>query len=276
MRKPLVFVDFDETITNKETTPLLGQFGLDRQKRDPPLPWSYFVDTYMHDYHRISASLPPGTGTRQRLEALRAAEIASIKRIEEEGVFKGLRRKNLWDQGRQLAPSCLRENVLEALGTVPSGRLHIISVNWSKDWILGFLGPTVACLSHDQIHSNELVFSDDDCDSTATGKITPHVVTSIDKEHKMARILHQETHDKHTPPSVYIGDSVGDLFPLLKADIGIVFGSNNGLLNILRSEFGVIIKESGLNSRKPGIYRVDSWTEIHDSGVLLAGPDETS
>lgn len=79
--------------------------------------------------------------------------------------------------------------------------------------------------------------------------------------------------------TVYIGDSVGDLLCLLKADIGIVIGSSSSLRRV-GSQFGVsfvplypaLVKKQkqyveGSSSNWKGLsgilYTVSSWAEVH-------------
>lgn len=53
----------------------------------------------------------------------------------------------------------------------------------------------------------------------------------------------------------------------MKADVGIVMGNNTKLLDAIRNDFSKDIQE-GLDNWDTGVYRVDSWTQILDSGVL--------
>lgn len=79
--------------------------------------------------------------------------------------------------------------------------------------------------------------------------------------------------------SVYIGDSIGDLLYLLKADIGVVVGSSSSLRR-LGCHFGVsfvplfeglvkkqreCVEGSSISWKtKPGVlYTASSWAEIH-------------
>ncbi|KAI8144660.1 HAD-like domain-containing protein, partial [Fennellomyces sp. T-0311] len=221
----IVLVDFDETITTTETTPLLGQSGLDFHKN--PLPWSYFIDTYMDDYNRIKAGLPPSLTPEERIHALRPSEEASLARIHKRRVFEGMTRTQIFENAQKLAPRFLRPGALEALSSLSKDRLRIISVNWSKDWIQGMLGPLA--LSYCQIHCNDLIYDDS---GKATGEIEPRMLTSYDKKHQMHLIRQEFSADT---PTVYIGDSPGDILPLVEADIGIIIGKNTRLLQALEN-----------------------------------------
>lgn len=53
----------------------------------------------------------------------------------------------------------------------------------------------------------------------------------------------------------------------MKADVGIVMGNNTKLLDAIRNDFKKDIQE-GLDNWDTGVYRVDNWTQILDSGVL--------
>lgn len=200
--KPLVFVDFDQTVTTEETTPLLGQWALDTNKI--PLSWSFFVDSYMQDYREIKERLPEGLSEEETFDALRPAEEKSLARIRDHGVFKDLSRDMVFKQASQVRAKYIQADALDALGRVPLETLSILSVNWSKDWILGFLEP--AGVSRDNIKCNDLVLDDR---GKTTGEITTDILTASDKWRKVQQLLPQ---DKF--PFIYIGDSFGDLLPL--------------------------------------------------------------
>ena len=124
------------------------------------------------------------------------------------------------------------------------------------------------------VHANELIFDE----SISTGEIVKKVESPMDKAQAFNDILKSYSNDRKNL-TVYIGDSVGDLLCLLKADIGIVVGSSASLRKV-GSQFGVSFvplfpglvrkqKESGGESSPnwkglSGIlYTVSSWAEIH-------------
>jgi len=124
------------------------------------------------------------------------------------------------------------------------------------------------------IHANEFSYEG----SISTGEIIKKVESPIDKVEKFSEIMMESGDDKQKL-SVYIGDSVGDLLCLLKADIGIVFGSSSSLRR-LGSHFGVsfvplfpgLVKKQkecveGSSFKwkaEPGVlYTTSDWAEIH-------------
>ncbi|KAI9258796.1 HAD-like domain-containing protein [Phascolomyces articulosus] len=258
----MVLVDFDETISTIETTPLLGQFGLDTNNNT--LPWQYFIDTYMEDYNRIEASLPETIQPEDRIKRFREAEEASLTRLNEHHVFQGLTRQQIFDKATDMAGEILKKNALLTLKSASrSNRLRVISLNWSKDWIRGFLAPLE--LSYEQIYCNDLVY---DRKGKATGEIKMDVLTSYDKKVLMKRI---KKHLRKGTPIIYIGDSGGDVLPLVNADAGIVIGNRSSLLRSLKEDFNRTVIENTLPALKkqPTIYRVDNWDQIKDSKILL-------
>ena len=90
----------------------------------------------------------------------------------------------------------------------------------------------MGCLNELTIHSNEFNFEG----SISTGEIDIKLQSPLDKVEAFTNVLNQSSNEKHL--SVYIGDSVGDLLCLLKADIGIVFGSRASLRKV-GNQFGV-------------------------------------
>ncbi|KAK3015928.1 hypothetical protein RJ639_007695 [Escallonia herrerae] len=123
------------------------------------------------------------------------------------------------------------------------------------------------------VHANEFTYEG----SLSTGEIIKKVESPIDKVRAFSE-LQQSSNDRKNM-TIYIGDSVGDLLCLLKADVGIVVGSSSSLRRV-GSHFGVSFvplfpslvqkqKEcvDGSSSNWRGLsgilYTVSSWAEIH-------------
>lgn len=115
-------------------------------------------------------------------------------------------------------------------------------------------------------------------ESFSTGEIVKKMESPIDKAKAFDEILMNREDDKRNL-TIYIGDSIGDLLCLLKADIGIVIGSSSSLRKV-GSQFGVSFVElypglvekqkeysEGSSADWKGssgiLYTVSSWAEIH-------------
>ncbi|KAI8365142.1 HAD-like domain-containing protein [Blakeslea trispora] len=241
---PLVLIDFDQTITTRDTIALLGQFGL--SKGFCSKPWSYFVDKYLEDYQKIKQ--PEATSDLKtyltQLDAYRAVEEASLARVSQHKVFRGLTRQELFDQGKQLSQSYLQPNVIDALKPIKQN-VRIVSLNWSSDWIQGFL--YTLGIEKEHIYSNDLVF---DHQQLCTGEIMSNILTAKDKQ-QIVEMLDRKV--------IFVGDSLGDIEALVKAEIGIIIGRNKSLLSCLES-LGYRVEED-LCTKKT-LYRVDNWHQI--------------
>ncbi|KAG2195415.1 hypothetical protein INT47_002854 [Mucor saturninus] len=195
----LILIDFDQTITLHDTIGALGQFGVSQTHN--PKPWSYFVDSYLNQYrqHRDGLSKPADfKGFLQQLDSYRPIEQASLARITQHNVFQGIPRQDFIQQGQSLSQTELLPNVMSTLKAYRDN-IRIVSLNWSKDWIVGFTG-----LKREQIYCNDLSFVNDIC----TGEIVPHILTTGDKQRVVQNSI--VTGEK----IIYIGDSLGDIQPL--------------------------------------------------------------
>lgn len=227
--KPLVFVDFDETISMMDTIGLLGQVGV--EAHGSRIPWSYFVQSYMDDYNRVkhnqqaqqqqcaSSSL---THHVTSLDGFRHVEQASLARVSDSGILGGLSRQQWQHAGANKVK--LQTSVQSTLlDQVEPDRLYIVSLNWCKDWIRGALllgRDGGGNYSHYDLKDDHLVCNDLGYDPTtqlSTGIIQPTILNTSDKFRQIESVLqlHQRNHAS-VPKSVYIGDSVGDLLPLGK------------------------------------------------------------
>ncbi|KAI8343073.1 HAD-like domain-containing protein [Chlamydoabsidia padenii] len=259
--KSLVFVDFDETITLKDTIGLLGQVGVDAH--NSRIPWSYFVQSYLDDYHHVKQTLPqPGNTVKQQvdyLDGFRHVEQASLARVSDSGILGGLDRQQ-WQQAGatkvQLQPSV--KSTL--MNQVEPDRLYIVSLNWCKDWIRGALGGYG--LKDDHLLCNDLEY--DPATHLSTGLIRPSILNTCDKARHIQSVLEQY----NTTRSIYIGDSMGDLLPLVQCDVGIIIGKNKKLLEGLQ-QVGITVQEGLSPTTSPDlVYRVDDWDTIAQSGIL--------
>ncbi|KAI9259070.1 hypothetical protein BY458DRAFT_517675 [Sporodiniella umbellata] len=203
-------VDFDKTVTWQDTIGVLGGLGLARSKCDHS--WRYFTDAYLKEAEQHQG---PAYGDLQSycdyLESYRPVELASIERVNQHGVFQGLSNAELWAHGQRLGPELVRPDAIRVLRGLD--KLRVLSLNWSKDWIQGCLSPLD--IPHPHILANTLV----------EGKIHPSLVTSRDKQNQLAAF--------NSSPVVYVGDSLGDLEPLMAADLALVIGNDLPLASTL-------------------------------------------
>ncbi|KAK4521033.1 uncharacterized protein ATC70_004022 [Mucor velutinosus] len=248
---PLILIDFDQTITTQDTIGPLGKFGVSYTHN--PKPWSYFVDSYLEEYRQHRDHLPdvPKGDFKafvKQLDSYQPIERASQVRVSQHKVFEGLTRHTLTQQANALRADYLQPGVIDTLQAYRD-QVRIISLNWSKDWIQGFLQELDVPKHH--IFSNDLEF--DAVSDKCTGNILPAILTAGDKQ----RVIN--TFRQHYK-TIYIGDSLGDIEALVEADVGIIIGNDSSLLNAL-GEFGHAVEQ---NINKPStLYRVDDWDRIN-------------
>ncbi|RIA98570.1 hypothetical protein C1645_870650 [Glomus cerebriforme] len=274
----------------------------DNDEECPP-PWSYFVELYFKEYKehikrwREQHSDKTLHDHFKMLESLKKVENISIDRIEAYGCMKGVCYHELVERGKLIkkkddaldilrnfiskeqSQNCHDYVLLEEPNStftneITGRNLYIISTNWSKDIILGSLFELTSENKFDRenIFSNDLVFNNDDC---SIGKLDRKVLCANDK----LKIFSQLNTSKSNM-SVYIGDSDTDLPCLLQADIGIIMGNNRSLTkHCYKYEIeiveGLADFEScniddlyGESEQRNKLYRIQTWKEISDSGLL--------
>lgn len=202
-RRPLIVVDFDETITIKDTISILAHFSYARNLPTDIPPWSHFTTAYLKDYgrHKLANADRPITTLEDKTEqlaSLKPVELASLDRVSKAGVFARLTKQEIQAGAKQLVK--VRDHAQQVLLSNIEN-VFILSVNWSKDWILGALQPLPLLPS--SILSNDLVFDK----GISTGQIVPSIVTADDKLNIFRQIQNTETWSY----SIYIGDSETDL-----------------------------------------------------------------
>lgn len=289
-RRLLFLVDFDETLTQtgKDTISRLAAAAYSAQRSQQLPPWSHFVDSYVRDHDQHTRARPPETrGTiaaeQEFLRSLRAVERASILRVEESGVFKGLDlplflRAAVGD--RQRLGELMREGWWEATRKVlargdggAGGKVAVVSVNWSRAWIRecleGSAQPGEDEVRRIEVYANELVVGDDGRTTTGFmdrwfGQEDGGIWTGWDKLRVMKDMIVRENEKSAAGTAalvVYVGDSTTDLLCLLEADVGIIFGTK---LDAVCERLGIGIKNglvTGMASGKE-LIRIEGWKEV--------------
>lgn len=250
-RPILLVLDFDGTLTTRDTMHLVADAGYAHQKSfnatPQPRSWSEIVDAYMADFKAHTDRYTPRASERYTpeqelawLNSLQEIEEASILRACDAGIFNGVTSSEMDEAGRRAVRDGhvrLREgwhelirSVDEHNNKVPGPRLpcRILSVNWSATFIQGVvwqaseeIQPGKSLNLDRNIYANEIPSISDQI--TDTQKITSEteqisIRTSEDKV-KLLRRFRDEECRKSNALLTYVGDSSTDLGCLLEADI---------------------------------------------------------
>ncbi|KAI9668258.1 MAG: hypothetical protein M1821_001078 [Bathelium mastoideum] len=174
-RSVCLLLDWDGTLTQQDTTQLIGRVGSDHQiqtlkagspaiqPQDVPFrdPWNGIVQAYLGDLRHHQETYRPESSHRNSiseeqkwLESLSPIENRSIQRVEKSGIFKGVTAFELrqaggkavedgslhfrdgWDKLLVADTEYLKKQVKETDAKISAS---IISVSWSTDFIKGAL-----------------------------------------------------------------------------------------------------------------------------------------
>lgn len=159
-RKPRpihLILDFDETITQEDTTTIIAETARGNTARNSEEEWNhiklwetccqkYFSEVGNHP--NIKVLQEKRTTINEEIwyqRSLRVIEEASVARVGQSGIFKGVTpwvwREAGWQEcknSRVKIASGFRALVERVQGQ--GGRWGIVSVNWSQDFIKGVLG----------------------------------------------------------------------------------------------------------------------------------------
>ncbi|KAI0011289.1 haloacid dehalogenase-like hydrolase-domain-containing protein [Xylariaceae sp. FL0662B] len=244
-----VFLDFDGTITARDTIGELANFALrfraDAEGVDLQAEWDEVVKAYVADHRARADGYRPPPDARglpdQEIEFLRhmkAVETRSLGRINECALFKGIGAAAFRDAGRALVRDgtiALRPGFRDFVDRrlAQGWRVWVVSVNWSSAFIEGACGhPDVAVVANDVREDGSIAGP---AVLNPAGAAEPRNLTnSCDKLDAVRGILEAETLTAR--PSVYFGDSTTDLECLLAASRGIVIADRDDstLLKTLR------------------------------------------
>ncbi|XP_044500059.1 bifunctional TH2 protein, mitochondrial-like [Mangifera indica] len=294
----IIFSDFDLTCTVVDSSAILAEIAIvTTPKSDQNQPesqlgrmssaelrntWGDLSRDYTEEYEQCIESIVPSEkaeklnyeALHKALEQLSDFEKRANSRVIESGVLKGLNLEDIKRAGERLIlqDGCTTFFQKIVKNENLNANVHVLSYCWCADLIRASF--SVGGLNVLNIHANEFIFED----SLSTGEILKKVESPTDKVQAFNDIVQNYDSDR-TKLTVYIGDSVGDLLCLLKADIGIVIGSSSSLRRV-GSQFGVsfvplypalvekqkqYIEGSSCNwNGLSGIlYTVSSWAEVH-------------
>ncbi|TPX66591.1 hypothetical protein SpCBS45565_g04354 [Spizellomyces sp. 'palustris'] len=177
-----LILDFDETITVKDTTPVIAATA-NRPLTCPA--WSSVLGAYLEDYKNHTPPEPthdpPTTeDLLAYLDSYKSVERASISRVTEAGALRGTTRASLFAAGASVPTqegwsafaNCWLENRSK------DAALYISSVNWSMDIIRGSLNASNICIPDSNILANDLEY---DSHGISTGGLSVRVMTGCDK-----------------------------------------------------------------------------------------------
>lgn len=294
----ILFSDFDLTCTVVDSSAILAEIAIiTAPKSDQNLSenqiarmssadlrstWGELSKQYTEEYeHCIESILLSNKaeqfnyeGLRKALEQLSEFEKRANLRVIDSGVLKGLNVEDIKRAGERLL---FQDGCTSFFQSVTRNEklntdIHVLSYCWCGDLIRSAFSS--GGLDSLNVHANEFIYKE----SSSTGEIVKQVESPIDKVEAFTNILQNCDKDKKIL-TVYIGDSVGDLLCLLKADVGIVISSSSSLRRV-GSHFGVsfvplfpgVVKKQKqyVKNGSPSwkglsgvLYTVSSWAEIH-------------
>ncbi|XP_019193164.1 PREDICTED: probable aminopyrimidine aminohydrolase, mitochondrial [Ipomoea nil] len=297
----MIFSDFDLTCTLVDSCAILAELTIATAPKSDQIPienqfarmtlsdlrdnWEVIANKYTDGYEQCIEKLLLATekaeklnyeGLRKALEQVSEFEKEANLRVIESGVLKGLKLEDIREAGEVLK---LQDGCMNFFRTIKkkNADVYVLSYCWCGYLIRSvFLTGGIDDL---KVHANELEFDEE---SLSTGEIMKKMQSPIDKVEAFDKIILEssgEGNDKKKAVSVYIGDAVGDLLCLLKADVGIVVAPSPSLISVAR-HFGVkfvplftgVVKKQmdcveGSSSTWKGLsgilYKASSWAEIH-------------
>ncbi|KAL4109437.1 hypothetical protein PRIC1_001137 [Phytophthora ramorum] len=241
-KKPpiLLCADFDETITQRDTTALLFHLASSPVSLQQQLITQYeseagaFRGSYELKWRsgRNVRSNFDDAGLREFLDGYATTDLRSLQRVVECRALRGICRPDIVAAAGQVE---LRADCVETLGTVDEWK--VISANWSEELVRSVLQSAGVEIQATQIIANDLKTDER---GVSTGEIGVKVQTPVDKARWVTE-LRETSGEKKV---VYVGDSANDLLALLEADVGVwltsdAASSSSRLLQRLVDNYGI-------------------------------------
>ncbi|SPO22114.1 uncharacterized protein UTRI_02119_B [Ustilago trichophora] len=295
-----LFFDWDETITSSDTLSLIAP-PESHQLHGPS--FSHYTSAYLSDLSEFETSFGPREDWQTQLkflERIDEVELASVARVEEGGLFKGVTLSSIRERAETEVQ--FREG-WEAFNSwlsaeVKEGKLSadVISVGWSGEFIRHALSTQSSSSERiPKVYANEIEMDPNNSDDVATGKITkslPLSLLTLQQEtaqgrggirtglHKLTVMQALSDSSGEGVKRVYVGDSTTDLPCLVAADFGLVMKARDQWedssvrkviegtkppVKRLYEEYEEFLKADADEKEQEGeggvLVRVDDWTQ---------------
>ncbi|KAK9467627.1 HAD-like domain-containing protein, partial [Lipomyces arxii] len=262
----ILISDWDETITTTDTLHLVAEAAYEANHNVKLVPWADLSTAYVRDYTAYSHSFGPRTTIDRELEflkAIRNVEIDSINRVEKACIFKNVKLEGLQKAAQKLTVRPGFNHVLDRCRNLKI-RTAIMSVNWSCMFIQAAMQSRYGDCEDVDVYANEIEFS---ATGVGTGKLNAGQYSLKTGYDKLQLLKHLRGDRK----VLYLGDSSGDLHPLLEADVGIIMGSKKSLLDTC-NRIGITVKSIreaapliSVTKKKDDehiLYNINDWQEL--------------
>jgi thiamine phosphate phosphatase / amino-HMP aminohydrolase len=240
-----LFVDFDGTITSKDTIAVLAASAIrhtgTERAAELRQAWAHIVESYSVDRKEyVDAYQPPAllrdtlTEELSFLEGLKSVEERSLRRVEESQLFSGRDEAFFKAAGKEAVNRgdvVIRPGFkqLVAYASTKSWRVVLVSVNWSRAFIKGVLEASIG----DLVHNLAVISNDIANNGKILGPMLPDsarreqvLTTSSDKQRIIQQVASTIKFDRADAQSlakvIYFGDSLTDLESLIKSPTSIV------------------------------------------------------
>jgi len=278
---PRIVLDWDGTITKRDTLHTVATIGYERNRHLNLTPWDELVQAYISDYTQHEDSYRPARSDRKTiaqesawLASLRDVEVRSVKRVRDAGIFTGVTTQDICLGAEQ----AIRSNEIQLRGgwkdilsmaayprneIANQAPISIISVNWSGAFIRACLSAALGDSPSIKGTADSIpIFSNCLHSELAGGDSeVPSIRTSADKLDAF-----QKLRGGGNGPIFYVGDSATDFDCLLAADVGICVRDEpmgSGQMELKRS-----LERVGIEVVK---FDLDAWGKYLRE---IAGPDD--
>lgn len=230
----LIILDFDGTITKQDTIDKLALAVIEHRGEHSSKIWEDIVKAWLDDHSRHANAYLPAQADRTTpaaelafLDSMKEVENASITRVDESKIFRGISQEELVRLGSEAVQKGvveLRDGWKGFLREL-NGRgweTGLVSINWSKDWVRG-------CLRGEEERGRIEKWVTNNIDAEKGVLVGPEgaggegvLMTAGDK----LEATRQLVKGKGEQAWVYVGDSTTDLACLLEAKMGVVMADS--------------------------------------------------
>ncbi|OLN94237.1 putative aminopyrimidine aminohydrolase, mitochondrial [Colletotrichum chlorophyti] len=282
-RRPLSLVlDFDGTITTKDTIGTLAEIGLRFQQQrgiDLSSTWQQILADYSRDHADNIRKYKPVADNRQSLteeliflRGLKEVELRSVERVEKSGIFRDITQEDLikaGDEARREGRVKLRDGFAELMDTAKENgwSVSVVSVNWSRSFIQGVLSAYAFDVVANEIELSGAIFGPDIFGVPTRETI---MTTCADKVQALRILVTRQRADDEAA-LVYFGDSTSDLECLLETRGVVISTTADSSLMKTLARVGFNVPRAKDRSGSSRIVWASTFEEVLGSGFLPLG-----
>ncbi len=256
-----IVMDWDDTITNKDTIQLVAEAAYITTPKFPR-DWSHFAELYYSNYKLYTENFGVRNTLKDEFEfqkGLKQIELSSVNEYVGLQLFKDVTLKTLEDQASKVE---IKPNFFQVFKKLYDSKVPVIIL--SCNWTSVIMSKIFKDHGFEQDENFQIITNEfEHINDKLTGQVKEDISirTGADKVEHVRKLLKELNNSGIQDAVYYIGDSATDILPMLEVDYGIIIGDGSALKTLQKLNINF---DEGINKGDAKIKHIKNWNELND------------